>query len=85
MKGLVHFVDGHTEEITFSVIYEDDIVMEFFTESGHYFYNEFLVKDPDSQFSYKSHRFYEVIVTADDFGCMNTRLVPIDTIYKVEL
>lgn len=85
MKGIAHFVDGHTEEIQFAVEYEESIAIEFFTESGHYFYNEFLVSDPDSQFSHKSHKFYESILTADDFGYIHTRLIGIDTIYKVEL
>ena len=84
MQSLVYFKDGHTEEILFYREREDDALIEFHTVSGRYIYNEYWKTSIHGHTTYKTHDFYESVLSADDFGYVEERLRETDKIEKIE-
>ena len=84
MIGIVYFKDGHTEDILFYTKYEEDILLEFHTESGRYIYYEYITTSIHHHVSYRTHKFFESCISADDFGYVEDRLRETDKIDRIE-
>lgn len=83
--GFVRFEDGYTEDILFYKRYDTDLTLiEFFTASGQYVYMEYLATNLKNQ-TYKAHLFYTRVLSADDFGYVEDRLLVTEEIKEFVL
>lgn len=86
MQGLLYFRDGYTEEILFYKKSDSDTtLLEFYTESGRYIYYEYYRTSMNGNVTYKTHDYYESVLSADDFGYVEERLRETDKIVRFEL
>lgn len=60
VKGIVHFLDGHTEPVLSWTRYYHDEIYEFITESGEYWYDAGDEFEPDADGYLPVCQFYKL-------------------------
>ena len=83
-NGTVYFKDGRSEEILYYIDYEDNLIIEFHTVSGMSLYYAYL-NAASKKTNYMENAFYKIVISADDFGYIEERLVRCCDIEKIEI
>ena len=73
MKTILYYID-----------YEDNLIIEFHTVSGTYLYYAYL-NAASKKINYMDNAFYKIVISADDFGYIEERLVQCCDIEKIEI
>lgn len=60
VKGIVYFLDGHTEPVQSWTRYYYDEIYEFITESGEYWYDANVEYEPEADGYLPVHPFYKL-------------------------